>query len=222
MDEIRSAFPLDWPAGWKKTPSHNRVNGKFNKKEIQYRTDFNGNRQSYQRTKNITVIDGVQRILAALGIMGIDRQDVVISTNVRVRLDGLPRGGEREPDDPGVAVYWRDSAVNKPTRCMAIDRYGSVADNLAAVAATLEAMRAIERHGGAEILDRAFTGFLALPEKATQPWRDVLDLRGTVTRDVVLARSRDLLLANNPDQGGDRDKYELIIEARKRALAEVT
>ena len=38
---------------------------------------------------------------------------------------------------------------------MAIDAYTRTADNLAAVAATLEAMRAIERHGGAQILERA-------------------------------------------------------------------
>jgi len=46
---------------------------------------------------------------------------------------------------------------------MAIDIYDTVAGNLAAVAATLDAMRAIERHGGAQILKRAFQGFKALP-----------------------------------------------------------
>jgi hypothetical protein len=222
MDETRNAFPLEWPAGWRRTPAARRINGKFNKKETVYRTDGAGNQYGRQNSKDISIIDAVQRIVATFTLMGIDRQDVVISTNVRVRLDGLPRSGEREPDDPGVAVYWRDLVAGKPTRCMAIDRYGIVAHNLAAVAATLDAMRAIERHGGAEVLDRAFSGFLALPEKATQPWRDVLGIfEPVVTRDTVLAKSRDLLLANNPDQGGDRDKYEAIIEARKRALAEV-
>jgi hypothetical protein len=50
-----------------------------------------------------------------------------------------------------------------------------VEHNLAAIAATLEAMRAIERHGGAEILDRAFTGFTALPPPVVgqRPWREV-------------------------------------------------
>lgn len=223
MDETRSAFPLEWPAGWHRTPAARRIIGKFNRKETQYRTGFDNQRISHQLTKNLSVIDAVNRLRATFQLMGIDQQDVVISTNVRTRLDGLPRSGEREPDDPGAAVYWRDLVAGKPTRCMAIDRYSTVADNLAAVAATLDAMRAIERHGGAEVLDRAFSGFLALPEKATQPWRDVLGITGpVVSRDTVLAKSRDLLLANNPDTGGDRDKYEAIIEARKRALAEVS
>lgn len=220
-DEVKKAFPLDWPSGWPRTATHNRTNGKFSKRETKYTQDGSS---SYTQKKYLTVSDGIGRILESLRAMGISENDIVISTNVRTRLDGLPRSGEREPDDPGVAVYWRDEyGKKKSTQCMAIDRYGQVADNLAAVAATLEAMRAIERYGGAEILDRAFTGFLALPEKATEPWRDVLNLHQPVlSRDTVLAASRDLLLANNPDQGGDRDKYERIIEARKRALAEVT
>lgn len=221
-DELKKAFPLDWPAGWHRTQVSRRIHGKFNKKNTEYYTAYDNTQKSRQVTKWLTVSDGVQRISAVLRSMGVDTQDVVISTNVRTRLDGLPRSGEREPDDPGAAVYWRDHAAGKPVRCMAIDRYSTVADNLGAIAATLDAMRAIERHGGAEILNRAFTGFLALPEKATEPWREVLDLKGELTRDTVLARTRDLLLANNPDQGGDRDKYERIIEARKRALAEVS
>jgi hypothetical protein len=32
----------------------------------------------------------------------------VISTNVRMRLDGLPRSGEKESQDPGAAVYWQE------------------------------------------------------------------------------------------------------------------
>lgn len=218
MDETRSAYPLDWPAGWHRTPANRRTYGKFNKKEMQYRDG----QPAYNRTKNLSILDSIQRVLREFELRGIDRDDVVISSNVRTRLDGLPRSGDAAPEDPGVAVYWRDSAANKPTRCMAIDRYTTVADNLAAVAATLEAMRAIERHGSAEVIERAYSGFLALPEKATQPWRDVLGITAPViSRDTILAKSRDLLLANNPDQGGDRDKYEAIIEARKRALAEV-
>ncbi|ROU09438.1 hypothetical protein [Lysobacter enzymogenes] len=87
-----------------------------------------------------------------------------MSTNLTLRRDGLPRSDQREPADPGAAVYWTD--CTGADRCMAVDRYTKTAGNLAALAATLEAMRAIERHGGAEILDRVFTGFTALPRRA--------------------------------------------------------
>jgi len=101
----------------------------------------------------------------------------VISTNLKTRMDGLPRSDQARPQDPGAAVYWEDNTVDGwPRRCMAIDVYDRVEHNLAAIAATLEAMRAIERHGGAAILDRAFTGFTALPAPISgqKPWRDVL------------------------------------------------
>jgi hypothetical protein len=81
-------------------------------------------------------------------MMGVDRQDVVISTNVRTRLDGLPRSGEPEPSDRGAAVYWEDQ--KRKRRVMAIDRYGKVADNLAAIAATLDAMRDRATRRGAD------------------------------------------------------------------------
>lgn len=58
---------------------------------------------------------------------------------------------------------------------MAIDQYYRVEENLAAIAATLDAMRAIERHGGAQILDRASTGFAALqaPMAVARSWREM-------------------------------------------------
>jgi hypothetical protein len=105
---------------------------------------------------------------------------------------------------------------------MAIDIYENVADNLAAIAATLEAMRAIERHGGAEILERTFTGFAALPEKASQPWREVLGI-GTenVTSAQVDTAYRKLLFLHHPDRGGDSNKLQAVVEARKQALQEL-
>ncbi|WP_249183503.1 hypothetical protein [Burkholderia cenocepacia] len=62
-------------------------------------------------------------------------------------------------------------------RVMAIDQYAWIADNLAAVAATRDAMRGIERRGGARILERAFTGFatLAAPGRARH-WREVIGM----------------------------------------------
>jgi hypothetical protein len=93
-----------------------------------------------------------------------------------LRNDGLPLSKQREPEDPGVAVYWK---TDGKSLVIAADCYTKIADNLAAVAATLDAMRAIERHGGAAILERAFTGFTALPAPMTgqKPWRDVLGVQ---------------------------------------------
>ncbi|MES3011964.1 MAG: DnaJ domain-containing protein [Pseudomonadota bacterium] len=192
-----SNYPLNWPAGWKRTPGHLQGRARFNKTEHVRRGDH-----SFARQGDLTVSDARVRVLEALRKFGVLDGDAIVSTNLQTRLDGLPRSGQPEPRDPGVAVYW--VRPTEPMRCMAIDRYERVADNLAAIAATLEAMRAIERHGGAMILDRAFTGFAALPAPAAvRDWREVLGVPNTVqTADSLRNAYRRAARAAHPDKGG--------------------
>jgi hypothetical protein len=205
----RDAYPLSWPDGWKRTASGSRQSAKFNKRAVD------------GLLRNISVADAVGRILSSLRLMGIGDDDVLISTNVRLRLDGMPRS-DQEPADPGAAVYWNTGADKM--RCMAIDQYDRVADNLAAIAATLEAMRAIERHGGATILDRAFLGFAALPEKASQHWRETLGISPdvTATKELIEARFRALTKMRHPDVGGTEDEMREILQAREAAHLEIS
>jgi hypothetical protein len=162
--------------------------------------------QSWDSRVQITLNDATTRVLAELARMGIDRQDVVISTNLALRLDGLPRSGQAAPRDSGAAVYWQTRKGER--RVMAIDQYYKVEENLAAIAATLDAMRAIERHGGAQILDRAFTGFTALPAPAAaRNWRDVLGFMRdeTVGREELTKVYRRRASEVHPDRAGGSD-----------------
>jgi hypothetical protein len=209
----RQAYPLSWPDGWKRAKYRNSA--AFNKtKEPKH---VNGQLVP-QGKGRLSVADAVGRVLSQLGMMRVSPDDILISTNVRLRLDGLPRS-DQEPSDPGAAVYWQKKG--KTMRCMAIDQYTRVADNLAAIAATLDAMRAIERHGGATILDRAFLGFAALPEHASQPWREVLGIQGSATLDLVESRFRALVKVHHPDVGGKDEDFLRIKEAREAALLEL-
>lgn len=203
-----AAYPLAWPTGWKRTPALRRADGRFSTRPW-----------STKRTgqQPLSVSDGVNRVLKELEKLSIARDDVVISTNVQTRLDGLPRSGLKEPDDPGAAVYWRQA--NCAARCIAIDRYSTVADNLAAVAATLDAMRAIERHGGASILERAFTGFTALPAPgAHRTCWEVLDLHAGASADEIRLAYRKLASEHHPDKGGSAARMTEINQAREQAL----
>lgn len=188
-------YPLAWPDGWKRAASRKRANFK---QSVQH---------SWGSGKGqITVDTGTQRILAQLRQFGVREGDAIISTNLVTRLDGLPRSDQKAPADPGAAVYWK-LPKDRTHKVMAIDLYDRVADNLAAVAATLEAMRAIERHGGAQILERAFTGFEALPAPAGHEghrhWWDVMRFPSrSQTLEDVKARYRLMAAELHPDAGG--------------------
>jgi len=197
----KTAFPLCWPDGWKRTKT--RRHGKFLGKDKNW----------------ISVGAATQRVLYEFERMGITSDDIILSTNLRPRLDGFPRSDQAAPADPGVAIYWQTKQHGM--RCIATDQYNLVADNIAAIAATLEAMRAIERHGGAEILDRAFKGFAALPERATQHWREVLGISGSATAELIQSRYRALVKLHHPDVGGSEAKFLEITQAREAAELEV-
>ena len=205
------AYPLQWPTGWKRTPARMRTTARFVKKERRYSQHSNN---SYLASKELSIADGVDRVRAELTRMGVHDDDLVINSNLQLRLDGFPKSGQREPDDPGIVVYWLDCGE---TRCMAIDRYDRVADNLAAVAATLEAMRAIERHGGAEILNRAFTGFTALPSSA-ESWWGVLGVEPNARPAEIDAAYRRRRSEAHPDRpGGSAEEFDRVQRAYEQA-----
>jgi hypothetical protein len=211
-------YPLCWPEGWVRT--RNRAGAQFGKQESQ----FDAERGEYRNTgkKRLSIVDAIKRVADELGRSGIREETVVISTNLKLNLYGLPRGDQGEPSDPGVAVYWERKGKKQ---CMAIDRYTRVADNIAAIAATLEALRAIERHGGGAILDRAFAGFAQLPAAIVTdpPWRDVFGfpLNEILTMDDVDSRFYALARKHHSDVGGTDDKMRELNEARQRARIEL-
>src|SRR6266436_3093992 len=135
------AYPLCWPVGWPRLDECQREEGKE-------RFIHDGAR--------LSISDGIERVLVQLVRLDVGLQGLVISCNVKEvetwmaeicagrRRAGRHRLGAADVVDPGVALYWRESKTNF---CLAIDRHTSVADNLGAIAATLEAMRDLARIG---------------------------------------------------------------------------
>lgn len=217
MAEV-TAYPLCWPAGWKRAKHRTRAD--FGRQQVSTYSDQFGRPYTSTSKKRLTVNDGTGRVLDSLRKMGVGDYNVIVSTNIQVRRDGLPYSNQSEPGDPGVAIYWQK---NGKKQCMAVDRYDRVADNLAAIAATLEAMRAIERHGGAEILERAFLGFQSLPPPINggRPWQEVLRINGANVSHISLAsieeNYRILAMEHHPDRGGDPNKMAELNEAIRQA-----
>ena len=202
------AYPLQWPTGWDRTPAGHRTDGKF------------GKRDDKRMLRDVTVNDAVNRVREQLRMLGIHTDDVVVSTNLKLRLDGWPRSDQPQPSDTGVAVYWIDQDGNP--RCMATNRYQKVADNLAGIAASLEAMRTLERHGSAEILNRAFSGFAALEAPQGEPWFEVLGVPADADMAAVQAAWRRLRAAVHPDRpGGSVEAFQRGQAAYDRGMLEV-
>lgn len=131
----------------------------------------------------------------------------------------LPDGAHTVTLSLATKEKWRDKQGEKQERTEwhRIVCWGKLAD----VAATLYAMRAIERHGGAAILDRAFSGFAALPAPghAARSWREVLGFTAghTITLDDARTAYRRLATENHPDHGGDPDRMAEINRAWQQA-----
>lgn len=148
------AWPLQWPQYVKRAPY--RRSARFHK-----RGDSGG-------LKLLSVNDARQRLQGELDRLGAG--NTVLSTNCELRLDGAPRSNQ-EPADPGIAVYF---TLKCKQMCMPCDRWDRVADNIAAVAGHIDAIRSIERYG-VQSVEEAFSGFKLLA--APPHWTAILNLR---------------------------------------------
>lgn len=204
---MTQAYPLSWPQGRPRKAPGQRKPGNF------HRTVDSG--RGYREKKTLTLAMAMERLQRELDLIG--ARHTVLSTNVETRLDGLPRSGQREPADPGVALYFE--LRGKP-HCLPSDAYQTVTANVAAVAAHIEATRAIERHGVASVSEM-FAGFQALPAPGSTPWWSVLGLAQTATREQIEAAYRSLARERHPDRpGGSHDLMADLNRAREQGLKE--
>lgn len=127
-------------------------------------------------------------------------RNVILSTNCKLRRDGMPYASQRAPDDRGIAVYFKHKDRDMVFSC---DRWDQVKDNIQAIRHTIAALRGIERWGSGDAMEAAFTGFQALPAPSERPWRDVM---GLVSFDddfgIVKRKYIELVKERHPDKGG--------------------
>lgn len=209
------AYPLQWPHGRTRKPASVRKRARFSKSETSHKTWSDGSSSSWRHQKDISVADAVKRLIAEVDRIG--GRGLVVSSNLELRNDGLPRSNQKAPDDPGVCVYF--DLAGKP-RAMPCDTYDTVAGNIAAVAAHIEATRAIERHGVATVAEM-FEGFAALPAPgAKRKWWEVFGMDGAKTyeRHVIIDRYRELAKLRHPDAGGSESAMAELNAARAEAL----
>lgn len=185
-------YPLAWPAGWPR-----------------------GKPTGGLRSGSFTV--NYDKALRDLGyaIEKLGGRYPIVSSNLELRIDGMPRRDKGEPLDRGVAVYFELKGQQKVFAC---DTFTSVKANLRAIGLTIAALRSIELYGATVMLDRALHAFDALP--APKSCWEILELPPGSAADAIERAFKELAFKHHPDRGGSNAKMAEINGARQKALKE--
>ncbi|MCC5632883.1 J domain-containing protein [Nostoc sphaeroides CHAB 2801] len=189
MNEIQ-AYPLTWTTIYPRTPQHKREAARF---EVNFSTARND-------------------LLNELRLLG--AKNIIISSNVPTRQDGLPYARHKEPDDPGVAVYFK---IKDKSYALCCDRWRKVKHNLRAIGLHIAAMRGMERWGVGSV-EQAFAGYQALsPQASERKWWEVLGVSPGASDEEVREGYRKLARQHHPDNGGSDEQMAAINAAYEQA-----
>lgn len=188
-EETIEAFPLSWPIGRKR--SQRRERSRF----------------------RVALAKARDKLINELKLLG--AQNVVISSNIPTKRNGVMYAVQSQPDDPAVAVYF---LYKKRHMCFACDRWNRIEDNIQAICQTISALRGIARWGTGDMLESAFTGFAALPNPdRSRSWREVLGVSDSASNEEVKQQYRKLRSIHHPDKGGDAKQFDEIEKAFQKA-----
>lgn len=184
----KTAFPLCWPEGRPRTAPSARRHATF--------------RTSFAKARS--------NLIHQISLLG--GKDCIFSSDIPRRRDGLPYAGARPASgDPGIAAYFTRHGKQL---CFACDRYLTVDDNMHAIALTVEALRGISRWGTGDMMEAAFRGYAALPERASgRDWWEVLGVPINASKEQARDAYRALAKQHHPDVGGNAELFREISEA---------
>jgi hypothetical protein len=174
-----TAYPLYWPKGRARTPAGKRRDdppfsvGESYQHERQTRRfgeEAKTEVITRRRTKAVSLPVALDRLEDQLQRLG--AQAIVLSTNLELRLNGTPRAGQKDPLEPGAAVYFN---LKNKRLVFACDKWLRVADNVAAIAAHIRSIRSLENFG-VGTTEQSFEGYRSIENfsSGVMPWRRVL------------------------------------------------
>lgn len=202
---------LIWPPEVKRTPASDRSGSRG------FRSGGSPITTPRAEARLIEVLDAFTKVGQDYRTTGIE-----IAADWSIgKLGGFLADGHRgQSGDPGVVLSFVFDGMPMTLPC---DRYDSVAGNLAAIAAHLEAIRGIERWGVSTV-KQLLSAHAALPATAgegTRPWRAVLELGPSSSIDDVKTAFRRLALVRHPDRGGSDAAMTELNLAQEEALKEL-
>jgi hypothetical protein len=198
-----TAYPLFWPRGRARTPAGKRIaDAPFSVGETFQQTRIGETTTVVTRRRSRAVslpiaIDRLEDQLQRLSATA-----VVLSTNLELRLNGMPRAGQKDPEDPGAAVWFN---LGKKRVVLACDKWTRVADNIAALAAHIRSTRSVESYG-VGTMEQAFAGYRTLEDfSGGMPWKRVLGFPEDArpSRADVEAKYRNRMKEIHPDMTGE-------------------
>jgi hypothetical protein len=198
---------LSWPSGWTRTaPVKRSASMPFSTSAA--RSVFLGEGKGYRTERDrskLTVATALHRLYDELDRLG--ATDVTLSSNLQLRADGLPKSGQINPLDSGVAVYF--TLRRKPV-VLACDRFVRAEVNIGALAKHIEAMRTMERYGVGSV-EQAFAGYAALQANPESEWWTVLEVARGADAATVKAAFMRLAQVHHPDKptGSERAMQRL-------------
>lgn len=180
--QIEIAYPVDWPIGRPKTRMRSEAKWRQDGRRLLFD-------QALRRLRE-------QVTLVTKAGQNWRMRELTLSTNYQLRADGRPRRDRGAPADPSVAFFFE---LDGEPHLLACDRWDTVADNIAAIAAHIEALRGQERWGVAT-MKQAFAGHVALP--APEQWWQVLDVASDASDEEIDRAWKARIKEGHPDRGG--------------------
>ena len=194
------SFPLSWPQWVKRTRT---------------RRQSNFGRHVGGKRALLDLGASLRRLEDELSRLG--AKHAVVSSDLGVhRADGWPMSNQALPSDPGVAVYF---TLKGEHHCMPCDRWNRLPDNIAAIAAHIDAVRKIERYGVSDIAAALSSFRAALPAADGSDWKSIFPQVETIAE--LTRRYRTLAIEAHPDQGGNEVQMARLSRAYKRAQKEL-
>lgn len=155
----------------------------------------------------------------------LNAKDIIIQAQFEpkeIRQDGWPRSSAR-PKGPAIIVSFKGSKGPLSFPC---DRYTSWEDNLYAIALSLEALRAVDRHGVTQNAEQ-YKGWQQIAAPAATSFSTALEASAWIARKASVVDGRPLsgealtfaywtvAKTLHPDTGGDAMEFQKLQDAMK-------
>lgn len=208
MSQQITRSPLCWPDSVPRRAPHQRGTPQFKERSLAESAEFVKNEINRLNGRRYDHEDG----------------SVIISSNLKLKADGIPYSNQVEPPDSGIAVYFtlrfaRNAKWHERPIVLTCDKWIKAADNLYAIGKDIEAQRARDRWGCTNY-EQSFRGYMAIPERCGGPaWWDLLRVPSNATRETIETAYRKMAKTAHPDKGGSAYEFSRLQEAYEQAVA---